>query len=296
MRWLGAPATTASRAAVWRAQQARGRDFVTVGARPGVDAVTQMLGLVGAASADFDSATRFQLEAGALLAEIDEAIALPASPCVALLGPVSLLFLGRSVEAGFDRLGLLDRLLPVYEALLTRLAARGVTWVQMDEPLLGEALPPAWQDALRRAYARLLGVDQHLMLTTGAALLPGNLALACELPVAGLHIDAPIDSEALKEAAQRLPRERELSVRISAQEHGGTQALAALRALRQLRGGRVWLAGELEWSARERAPDADELVALQLALWRDDAVMALTASSATAARSRSPCLPAQPGC
>jgi hypothetical protein len=109
-----APPAPASRAAVWRAQQAKGRDFVTVGARPGVDAVTQMLSLVGAPSAEFDGATTFQLDASALLAEIDEAIALPASPCVALLGPVSLLFLGTNGEDGFDRLGLLDRLLPVY--------------------------------------------------------------------------------------------------------------------------------------------------------------------------------------
>ncbi|WP_377157832.1 hypothetical protein ACFJIX_03705 [Roseateles sp. UC29_93] len=297
MRWLGqAPTAPASRAAVWRAQQAKGRDFVTVGARPGVDAVTQMLSLVGAPSAEFDSATTFQLDAGALLAEIDEAIALPASPCVALLGPVSLLFLGTNGEDAFDRLGLLDRLLPVYEALLTKLAARGVTWVQIDEPMLAETLQPAWQDALRRAYARLLGVDQHLMLTTGAALLPGNLALACELPVAGLHINAPIDSDELKEAALRLPRERELSVRVDGPDHGGTQALASLRALRQLRGGRVWLAGELEWNAREGAGAPDELVALQRALWRDDAALALTASSAAAARSRSPGLPAQRGC
>jgi 5-methyltetrahydropteroyltriglutamate--homocysteine methyltransferase len=235
-----------------------------------------------------------------------------------LLGPVSLLFLGRSVEEGFDRLGLLDRLLPVYEALLTKLAARGVTWVQIDEPLLGEALEPAWQDTLRRTYARLLGVDQHLMLTTGEALLPGNLALACELPVAGLHIDAPIDSDALKEAAQRLPRERELSVsverstRISADTNvdghasadtradmraaADARTLASLRALRQLRGGRVWLAGELEWNVRDGVEATDDLVALQRALWRDDAALALRASSAAAARSRSPGLPAQPGC
>jgi 5-methyltetrahydropteroyltriglutamate--homocysteine methyltransferase len=284
MRWLSGDAnrsavpvaaTHASRAAVWRAQQAKGRDFVTVGAKPGIDAVTQTLVLVGADDAAFNSATTFQLDASALLSEIDEAIALPASPCVALLGPVSLLFLGASVDEGFDRLSLLDRLLAVYEALLTKLAARGVTWVQIDEPLLGEALPPTWQDALRCAYARLLGVDQHLMLTTGAALLPGNLALACELPVAGLHINAPIDSDELKEAAQRLPRERELSVSVGSADAGtGARNLTALRALRQLRGGRVWLAGEVEWGVRDNAPCADELVALQRALWRDDAAMA----------------------
>ncbi|TXD71024.1 5-methyltetrahydropteroyltriglutamate--homocysteine S-methyltransferase, partial [Mitsuaria sp. TWR114] len=75
---------------------------------------------------EFDAATAFTLHADRLLAEVDEAIALPASPKAALLGPVSFLFLGKSKEAGFDRLALLERLLPVYEQLLVKLAARGV--------------------------------------------------------------------------------------------------------------------------------------------------------------------------
>jgi len=195
---------------------------------------------------EFDGATAFALQADALLAEVDEAIALPASPKVALLGPVSFLYLGKSREAGFDRLALLEQLLPVYEQLLTRLAARGVTWVQLDEPILGLDLAPAWQGALKRAYARLAGVDQHVMLASYFAPLRENLELACALPVAGLHIDAVRAPEEVAEVARRLPRDRELSVGVvdgrNIWRSDLDRALAVLATVRELRGGRLWIA------------------------------------------------------
>jgi len=164
---------------------------------------------------EFDAGTAFSLHPERLLAEVDEAIALPASPKVALLGPVSFLHLGKSREDGFDRLALLERLLPAYEQLLARLAARGVTWVQLDEPVLGLDLAPAWQAALRQAYARLARAELPLpMLASYFSPLAGNLALACELPVAGLHVDAVRAPDELLAVARCLPRERELSVGI----------------------------------------------------------------------------------
>src|SRR6266699_1707492 len=51
-----------------------------------------------------------------------------------LIGPVTFLLLGKARTARFDRLTLLDALLPVYAEVLSRLAAAGATWVQLDEP------------------------------------------------------------------------------------------------------------------------------------------------------------------
>ena len=50
------------------------------------------------------------------------------------------LWLGKAKTAGFDRLSLLAALLPAYGAILARLAAMGVEWVQLDEPALGTGL------------------------------------------------------------------------------------------------------------------------------------------------------------
>ncbi|MFG6486008.1 5-methyltetrahydropteroyltriglutamate--homocysteine S-methyltransferase [Roseateles sp. BYS78W] len=242
---------------------------------------------------EFDSATVFTLNAERLLAEVDEAIALPASPKVALLGPVSFLFLGKSKQDGFDRLALLKRLLPAYEQLLTRLAARGVTWVQLDEPILGLDLAPAWREALRQAYARLGVVGQPLLLATYFSPLGDNLDLACELPVAGLHVDAVRTPAELLPIARLLPQDRELSVGIldgrNIWRSDLDAALVQLRHVKALRGGRLWVAPScsllhVPFSLRhDKALDSelqswlagaveklDELRVLKRALWGDE--------------------------
>ncbi|WP_457393557.1 5-methyltetrahydropteroyltriglutamate--homocysteine S-methyltransferase [Roseateles sp. P5_E1] len=256
---------------------------------------------------EFDSATEFNLNAERLLAEVDEAIALPASPKVALLGPVSFLYLGKSKQEGFDRLVLLKRLLPAYEQLLTRLAARGVTWVQLDEPILGLDLSPAWQDALRLAYARLGVVGQPLLLATYFSPLGDNLALACELPVAGLHVDAVRAPEELLPVALRLPLDRELSVGIidgrNIWRSDLDQALSQLNKVRELRGGRMWVAPscsllhvpfslrhdaaldtELQGWLAGAVEKLDELRVLKRALWGGEASVARELAESRIAR------------
>jgi len=256
---------------------------------------------------EFDAATDFGLHAERLLAEVDEAIALPASPKVALLGPVSFLYLGKSKQDGFDRLALLKRLLPVYEQLLTRLAARGVTWVQLDEPILGLDLGPAWQNALRQAYARLGVVGQPLLLATYFSPLADNLDLACELPVAGLHVDAVRAPEELLPVARRLPLDRELSVGIvdgrNIWRSDLDAALAQLRRVQELRGGRLWVAPscsllhvpfslrhdksldtELQGWLAGAVEKLDELRVLKRALWGDEAGVARELAESRIAR------------
>jgi 5-methyltetrahydropteroyltriglutamate--homocysteine methyltransferase len=108
-----------------------------------------------------------------------------------LIGPVSYLWLAKCAGQPFDRLRLLDGLLPVYEQVLERLRAVGAAWVQMDEPILVLDLPEDARDALIRCYQRLHqavpGVS--LMLATYFGSLGDNLETACRLPVAGLHVD-----------------------------------------------------------------------------------------------------------
>ncbi len=125
-----------------------------------------------------------------LLAEIGEARALGIETRPVLLGPVTLLSLGKSVD-GIDPLSLLPRLLAAYREVLTALAQAGVPWVQMDEPSLVTDLTPAYAQAFRTAYAELNKVPSlRLMLTTYFGALGDNLPLAVSLNTAGLHIDA----------------------------------------------------------------------------------------------------------
>src|SRR6266581_877705 len=94
--------------------------------------------------------------------------------------------------ARFDRLALLDALLPVYAEVLSRLAAAGATWVQLDEPCLALDRTPAERAAFVRAYRFLAErvPTAKILVATYFAGLDDNLSTALELPVAGLHVDA----------------------------------------------------------------------------------------------------------
>ncbi|MEW6048358.1 MAG: 5-methyltetrahydropteroyltriglutamate--homocysteine S-methyltransferase [Bacillota bacterium] len=142
---------------------------------------------------------RFTLASRKPVEEFREAQALGVATRPVLVGPVSFLLLGKARQPGFDRLSLLDRLLPVYQELLGQLRAAGARWVQMDEPYLALDLGDAERAALRRAYAALAeaagrqdGADPGalgILVATYFEGLRDNLETALQLPAAGLHLD-----------------------------------------------------------------------------------------------------------
>lgn len=131
----------------------------------------------------------FRLSCTRLFDEVREAQQLGHTPKAVLVGPLTWLWLAKVHGAAFDKLSLLDRVLPVYGQLLDGLAALGVPWVQIDEPILALDLPPAWQNAFGRAYHRLQRRDINILLATYFGPLENNLWTVSQLPVAGLHID-----------------------------------------------------------------------------------------------------------
>lgn len=190
--------------------------------------------------------TRFSLHSERLLAEVAEAKALGHNVKVVLVGPVSLLWLGKAKVEGFDRLSLLPQLLEQYRALLPRLADAGVSLVQLDEPILSLDLAERWQQAFVPAYSQLASAPVSLLVANYFGALAGNLAIACALPVAGLHVDAVRGADELEQVARQLPRERVLSVGIvdgrNIWRTDLAAALARLTKLREQRGGALWLA------------------------------------------------------
>ncbi len=161
---------------------------------------------------EFTAQTAFRLASDRLFSEVVQARAAGHRVKVVLLGPLSFLWLGKEKQQGFDRFSLLDSLLPVYAQILTRLKQQGVDWVQMDEPILGLDLPAQWRDAFERSYWRLAQSGAKLLLATYFSPLQDNLRLACQLPVAGLHVDAVRAPEELVGVADWLPHHKVLSV------------------------------------------------------------------------------------
>jgi len=115
---------------------------------------------------EFDRQTQFTLASRRLFKEVDEALRLGHRVKPVLLGPLSFLWLGKEKATGFDRLSLLPSLVRVYVDILQRLGGAGIQWVQVDEPILGLDLPPAWREAFESAYAALRQADVSLMLAT----------------------------------------------------------------------------------------------------------------------------------
>src|SRR5207247_2152233 len=101
---------------------------------------------------EFEPGQSFRLSSSKPVDEFQEAKALGIRTKPVLIGPVTFLLLGKARTARFDRLTLLDALLPVYAEVLSRLAAAGATWVQLDEPCLALDRTPAERAAFVRAY------------------------------------------------------------------------------------------------------------------------------------------------
>jgi 5-methyltetrahydropteroyltriglutamate--homocysteine methyltransferase len=162
---------------------------------------------------EFLHTTEFELAADNLLSQIAETGSNPNQVKPIILGPVTYLWLGKSKDNS-NKLELLQRLLPIYAALLQRLAEAGVEWLQIDEPILVTELDPALQHALRCAYYQLQSSPIKLLLTTYFGQLRENLQLACELPVAGLHVEAIHHREEIERIIDWLPKHKILSLGI----------------------------------------------------------------------------------
>ncbi|MBK1671707.1 5-methyltetrahydropteroyltriglutamate--homocysteine S-methyltransferase [Ectothiorhodospira shaposhnikovii] len=160
---------------------------------------------------EFTADTAFRLDASRLLAQLEEARAQGVGAKPVIIGPVTYLALGKSKD-GADRLALLDRLLPVYGELLNTLAAHGVEWVQIDEPILVTELDAPWRHAFEDAYHTLKSVPVKLLLATYFGELQDQRYLVANLPVAGLHIDAINGRDDITPLLNLLPSGKVLSL------------------------------------------------------------------------------------
>jgi 5-methyltetrahydropteroyltriglutamate--homocysteine methyltransferase len=160
---------------------------------------------------EWSEGIRFAVDTAKILGELRDARALGIETRPVLIGPLTLLLLGKGVN-GFDPLSLLPQVVAAYKNVLSQLAAENVTWVQIDEPILATDLPESVADAFRAAYATLTQSSLRLMLTTYFDGLGDNLPLAVDLGTAGIHIDAVRAPEQLQAVIAALKPMQILSV------------------------------------------------------------------------------------
>ncbi|WP_289102295.1 5-methyltetrahydropteroyltriglutamate--homocysteine S-methyltransferase [uncultured Marinobacter sp.] len=194
---------------------------------------------------EFTADTRFELNPERLLSQLAEAQAQGVKAKPIIIGPVTYLWLGKTSD-GSNRLDLLERLLPAYSQLLEALADAGADWVQIDEPALVTDLDANWRYAFNLAYHQLKANRPKLLLATYFGELRDNLQLACELPVAGLHIDAVSAPAEVSRVADWLPSHKILSLGVingrNIWKSDLNNILDWLEPLNEKLGERLWLA------------------------------------------------------
>ncbi|AWM61049.1 5-methyltetrahydropteroyltriglutamate--homocysteine S-methyltransferase [Stutzerimonas stutzeri] len=195
---------------------------------------------------EFSADQQFQLSWSQLFEEVEEALALGHAVKPVLIGPLTYLWLGKAKGEAFDKLELLERLLPVYGEVLDRLAAQGIEWVQIDEPILALDLPQDWKNAFERAYNLLQRAPLKKLVATYFGGLEDNLSLAAALPVDGLHIDLVRAPEQYPLILDWLPTYKVLSLGLvngrNVWRCDLEKALEVARHAAERLGDRLWLA------------------------------------------------------
>ena len=157
--------------------------------------------------------TEFSVNAGRLIAQIKEAKAQGHDIKPTLVGPLTLLWLGKKKEEFGCRVAtLLPKLLPAYAQLLRELAAEGVDWIQIDEPILAVDASQPYLEAFPAVYKELANTGTRIIIGTYFASVAEHLELLKNLPVHGLHIDAVRAPEQVATFVNAWPQNKVLSI------------------------------------------------------------------------------------
>ena len=165
---------------------------------------------------EFVKNQQFNLNSGKIIVEFQEAkMSGVNNPKPVVIGPVSYLLLGKEKEAGFNRLELIDNVLPEYLKVLNELEEAGCEYIQFDEPFLVTELPLETQQLFKKVYDRIVKESSlKIILATYFDSLDGNIEVAISLPVDVLHLDLVDGKEQLKNVVESIPQQLKLSLGI----------------------------------------------------------------------------------
>ncbi|VFP78002.1 5-methyltetrahydropteroyltriglutamate--homocysteine methyltransferase [Buchnera aphidicola (Cinara cuneomaculata)] len=124
-----------------------------------------------------------------ILEETDEALSLGYTVKPVLLGPITYLWLGKVKGIHFNKLDLLEKIIPIYQEVLAELSKRQVKWIQIDEPILVLDLPKRWKQSFVYTYKKIYTNKIKILLATYFGDIHHNMDIVNILPVNGLHID-----------------------------------------------------------------------------------------------------------
>lgn len=163
--------------------------------------------------AEFSKNQKFKISTSKIFDEFIEAKKLGIKTRPVIIGPVSFLLLGKSIDNS-NKLDLLDNLLEVYKELFTKLTEIGVSDIQIDEPFLVTDLPKDAIQAFLKAYPQIRNFAGkiNLHLTTYFESLDDNTELAFSLQTQSVHIDLVRGKNQLNHALESIKPNQSLSL------------------------------------------------------------------------------------
>lgn len=156
----------------------------------------------------------FKLTSEKFLNEYNEAKSLGIETKPVLLGPITYLLLGKEKETGFNRINLIDNILPVYEEILNKLANAGAQYIQIDEPYLALDIDDTTKSLYKTVFKKLAvaAKDSKLIVATYFEAIRDNEDIALNLPVSTLHIDLVRGEDQLDTILPKVPSTLTLSL------------------------------------------------------------------------------------
>ena len=194
---------------------------------------------------EWSAESRFEGGVKWLYDEVTQAGELGHAVKVSLVGPLTLLYLGKIKSGLAHKLDLLPQLVPAYQRLLARLKVLGVSWVQIDEPILGLELDRRWLDAFPPTYETLASIAPRILLATYFESVAEHAAMLKSLPVSGMHLDLVRGSGQLAAFLEGYPESKILSLGVvdgrNIWRTDLDAALAVLKPAHDRLGDRLWI-------------------------------------------------------
>ena len=129
-----------------------------------------------------------------------------------ILGPLSFLYLGKSISNKFNKLKLLNNLIPIYKKIFKLLKSFGADWVQVDEPILSLDLDKDFKEKFIPTYNSFAKDSQKILLTSYFSSAYPNFNILKKINVTGIHLDLiNTKSEELNKILKNFPMNKFLS-------------------------------------------------------------------------------------
>ena len=165
---------------------------------------------------EFTKEQNFKIASNKIFAEYLEAKNLGFETRPVLVGPITLLTIGKTKGTNFDKYSLLDGLVECYIAIIAKLATLGVKDIQIDEPALVTDLDEQIRAYYQTAYAKISAActanNLNLHLTTYFAALAENRQCFFAIPAKSYHIDLVRAPEELDQLLENIPDNASLSL------------------------------------------------------------------------------------